>query len=114
MATYTTAASTFPRSVIITVTQSSVDNGRLYFDTEECADFFPADAIGPRSSPIDKHVTINAGGHPYFGEIRICSGTRLSPRRSFESFLRQIRAEAGTQLRVTRLSEREYRIDPCS
>lgn len=97
----------------IDITGATLRNGRLYFGASD-RDFFPTDALGDRSA--DGHqgrpVRLCAGADTHATDIRVCSGRRLSPRRSFANYLKSIGAGEGTRLRVTRTSEREYQIEP--
>jgi hypothetical protein len=96
----------------IPLIQSSIDNGRIYFAPTDVK-FFPADSYGDRAG--DGHrgtpVTFRAGGDEYETDIRISSGQRLTPRRSFAAFLKAVRAVEGATLRVTRTADREYQVE---
>ena len=88
-----------------------INNGRLYLPASD-KDFFPQDSFGDRPGRTPgKPVEILAGGKPYATDIRLSSGTRISPRRSFGAYLKSIRAKVGERLRLTRLTERSYRLD---
>ena len=96
----------------ITLIQSSIDNGRIYFPITD-AKFFPSDSLADRIGGGYK-------GQPVFflastfcieTDIRISSGQRLSPRKTFAPYLKSLRATAGEKLLVFRVNEREYRIE---
>lgn len=96
----------------IELIQSSIDNGRIYFSIDDIK-FFPTDSLSDRESGghEGKDVTFIAGGKEFIGPIRISSGQRVSPRRSFGSYLKSCGAKAGDRLIVTRTGEREYQVD---
>ena len=105
------------RSRQIELIQSSIDNGRIYFPISD-AKFFPSDSYSDRESDGHKgfEVVFLAGGQSFVGPVRICSGQRLSPQRSFARFLKEVGAVAGDKLVVTRTADREYEIRhvPCA
>jgi len=63
---------------------STVRNGRIYFSLSDVK-FFPADSFADRESDGHKGnpVEFVAGGASYTSDIRVSSGKRLSPRKSF-------------------------------
>jgi hypothetical protein len=93
----------------IVLTGSTIRNGRLYFSTND-AKFFPADSYSERETTGHKGAPVKfvGAGLTFESAIRIISGLRLSPQRSFASLFRKIGALEGGLLRVTRISEREY------
>ncbi len=95
----------------IELIQSSIDNGRIYFPITD-AKFFPVDSYSDRESDGDKgaEVVFTANGHCFAGPIRLFSGHRISPQRSFASFLREVGAVAGDKLIITRIADREYNV----
>ncbi len=95
----------------IELIQSSIDNGRIYFPISDVT-FFPTDSLSDRELEGHKgtDVLFLAGKHRYVGPIRVSSGRRLSPQRSFAQFLTEFGAIAGDKLVVTRNSEREYEV----
>ncbi len=95
----------------IEITASSRDNGRIYFPATDLS-FFPADSLSERSRKGHKGRTVvfRAGGRKLETDIRIYSGQRLSPRKSFAFFFRQVGAKAGGLLRVVRDTDREYSV----
>lgn len=97
----------------IALIQSSIDNGRIYFPTTD-AKFFPADSFADRTRDGHKGepVVFIAGALRIETDIRISSGQRLSPRKTFAPYLKSIRAIAGDRLLVNRRGEREYSIEP--
>ncbi|NYT79047.1 hypothetical protein H0A71_18825 [Alcaligenaceae bacterium] len=94
------------------ITQSSIDNGRIYFSSNDI-DFFPADSLGGRGK--DEHasatVSIQAGNITQETDIRHSSSVRISPRKSFKAWLKEIGATDGDKARLYRISERQYRIE---
>lgn len=96
----------------IELIQSSVKNGRIYFPSSDIK-FFPADSYADREATGHKGKTVSfhVGGKILETDIRISSGKRISPRKSMAFFFRQIGARAGAILKITRLSEREYRVE---
>ncbi len=95
----------------IEIIQSSIDNGRIYFPITD-AKFFPSDSLSDRESAGHKgsDVTFITGDAELVGPIRISSGQRLSPQRSFAQYLKSISARAGDKLVVVRRSERVYEV----
>lgn len=95
----------------IELIQSSITNGRIYFPTTD-AKFFPADSYSDRKREghVGTEVVFLAGSHRFAGPIRVSSGQRLSPQRSFARFLKEVRAVAGDNLVVTRTSDRDYKV----
>ncbi len=95
----------------IELIQSSIDNGRIYFPIS-LIKFFPEDSLSARASDGHKgtDVTFIAGSHRFVGPIRVMSGTRLSPTKSFSKYLKEVAAKVGDFLVVTRASDREYHV----
>lgn len=91
---------------------STIRNGRIYFLPTD-VNFFPANAYGDRAGDGHKgeHVRFKSAGLTIETDIRISSGQRLSPRRSFAFFLKKAGAVEGGVLRVKRVSEREYEVE---
>lgn len=96
----------------IVLTGSTIRNGRLYFSTKD-AKFFPADSYSDREKIGHKGEPVKflGAGLTFESAIRINSGLRLSPQRSFAPFLRKIGALEGGLLRVTRVGERGYNLE---
>lgn len=95
-----------------TITQSSIDNGRLYFDAAHQS-FFPSDALGGRSG-ADKapgHVSIEIDGVCFDTDIRLSSSVRISPRKSFKTWLAAVKAHDGAKARLYRASDRHYKLE---
>ena len=95
----------------IEVTRSSVTNGRIYFPISD-AKFFPTDSLSDRERDghVGLSVVFKAGEYVYDGPIRLISGQRLSPKRSFAKYLMSVEAKSGDRLLVSRTSEREYSV----
>jgi hypothetical protein len=95
----------------IELIQSSIDYGRIYFPIGG-AEFFPSDSYSDRESDGHKgiEVVFLAGNRRFVGPIRILSGQRISPQRSFASFLTDVRAVAGDKLVITHSADREYKV----
>jgi hypothetical protein len=90
---------------------STLRNGRIYFNTSD-QDFFPADSYGDREG--NNHgvaVEFVAGAEVLHSDIRYLSENRIGPRKSFAAYLKSVRAQEGKRLRVTRLSDRKYKVD---
>lgn len=103
---------TFPSNmnhIDFTITQSSIDHGRLYFEGVPKG-FFPPDAVGGRGAAehAPTLVTIVAGGDSVDTDIRENSAVRLSPRKSFSPWLRSVRAIAGGTAHLVRTGDRTY------
>lgn len=96
----------------IRLIQSSIDNGRIYFSITD-AKFFPSDSLADRFGDGHKGqpVFFLAGTFRIETDIRILSGQRLSPRKTFAPYLKSLLATAGEQLLVFRVNERDYRIE---
>lgn len=96
----------------IKLIQSSIDNGRIYFAITD-AKFFPPNSYSDRERDGYKgaEVVFLAGSHRFVGPVRISSGQRISPQRSFARFLKNVGAVAGDELVVTRTADREYKIE---
>ncbi len=94
-----------------TITQSSLDHGRLYFEGTPKG-FFPTDVLGGRGSAdlAQVAVCIVAGDDAVQTDIRVSSTVRLSPRKSFRLWLRSVQAVAGGSARLHKTAEREYRL----
>lgn len=95
----------------ITLIQSSIDNGRIYFPITD-AKFFPADSLADRSGSghTGELIVFIAGALRIEIDIRISSGQRLSPRRTFAKYLKSLNAAAGERLQISRTGEREYHV----
>lgn len=96
----------------IELIQSSIDNGRIYFPVTD-AKFFPPDSYSDRerAGHGGTDVVFLAGSHSFVGPIRISSGQRISPQRSFARFLKEVGAVAGDKLVISRTEDREYRVE---
>lgn len=95
----------------IELIQSSIDNGRIYFPITD-AKFFPAESLSDREREGHKgsDVTFKAGGYEFVGPIRVSSGQRLSPQRSFAKYLTSIGARAGDTLVIQRIGDTLYEV----
>lgn len=96
----------------IVLIQSSIDNGRIYFPIND-AKFFPADSLADRASDGHKGepVLFRAGSFEIESDVRIYSGQRISPHKTFAPFLNSVSASAGDKLRVIRDGDREYTVE---
>jgi hypothetical protein len=96
----------------IEIIGSTIRNGRVYFSSSD-VNFFPADSFGDRAGDGHKGnpVEFVAGNNIYRTDIRVSSGERLSPRKSFAPFLREVGAVEGALLRVHRVADRTYRVE---
>ena len=96
----------------IALIESSIINGRIYFPSTDIK-FFPADAFADREISGHKGnvVLFYVGGKKLETDIGICSGKRISPRKSFAFFFREVSAKSGEVLKISRLSDREYQIE---
>lgn len=95
-----------------TITKSSIDNGRIYFDAIEL-NFFPDDATGGRSGDelaINK-IVIHAAGQVIETDIRFSSNVRLSPRKSFRKWMRSQQVLEGGRARLHRVADRSYNLE---
>ena len=90
---------------------STIRNGRIYFSSTDIK-FFPADSLADRETDghKGKDVTFIFAGYSILTDIRISSGQRISPRKSFGKPLADIGALEGGKLVVERTSEREYHV----
>lgn len=95
-----------------TITQSSIDNGRLYFDAAH-TNFFPSDVMGGRGAQEHAVATvrIEGGGDTHDTDMRVSSSVRISPRKSFTKWLAAVRAVEGGKARLHRISERHYKLE---
>ena len=96
----------------ISLIQSTINHGRLYFARTD-KDFFPLDCFGDRKKSGYKGDTIifSGAGLSFETFVRVLSGTRISPQRSFAPYLRSVAAKPGGVLRVTRCSARLYSLE---
>lgn len=95
----------------IFLTGAMLRNGRLYLSYSDKR-FFPEDSLGERSGEKKGiPVTFVVNGQSFESDIRLSSGQRISPRRSFSSFLQSVRAREGGRVRVHRVSDRVYRLE---
>ncbi len=94
------------------ITQSSLDNGRIYFEASQ-KDFFPAESIGGRGAHehAATQVHIDAAGDLIETDIRISSAVRISPRKSFRAWLRSQQAVDGGKARLHLVSEGSYKLE---
>lgn len=104
----------------ITLSEATVDYGHISFSKIGDSDFFPRDCFGDhglKGSKGDSVVfkclakDVDAFIEKVETDIRLMNGDRLSPRRSFQRYLRQVGARPGDTLLVTRTQEREYRVE---
>lgn len=95
-----------------TITQSSIDNGRLYLEAIHTG-FFPPDAVGGRGKKelAPTTVCIDANGDFHDTDLRVSSSVRISPRKSFKKWLAAVRAVSGDTARLHRVTERQYRLE---
>ena len=86
--------------------------GRIYFSTADVK-FFPPDSYGDREGEGHKGipVTFTGAGCTFETYIRINSGQRLSPQKSFARYLKKVGAITGSHLRITRIAERGYSLE---
>jgi hypothetical protein len=96
----------------IELIEATIDHGRIYFPSSDIA-FFPADALADRAENGHRGqaVVFQAGGEEFKTDIRVSSGQRISPRSSFARYLKSVAAQPGEKLLVTRVSDREYRLE---
>ena len=116
----------------ITLSEATLDYGHITFSKKGDSDFFPKDCFGDHGlngskgdsvvfkclvSDVDAFIRRAERGLPTEAEweiesdVRVMHGDRLSPRRSFQRYLRQVGARTGDTLLVTRTQEREYRVE---
>lgn len=90
---------------------ASIRNGRIYFPSSDLK-FFPTDSLSDRSrnGHKGKDVTFRAGDYEFTGPIRICSGKRISPQRSFAKYLKAVGAQTGDKLLVYRVKADLYNV----
>lgn len=95
-----------------TITQSSIDNGRLYFDAAHTS-FFTTDVIGGRGAREHAlaNVRIDAAGETYDTDMRFSSSVRISPRKSFKRWLAAVRVVEGGQARLSRIAEDHFKLE---
>ncbi|MCQ9377750.1 hypothetical protein [Methyloversatilis sp. XJ19-49] len=93
------------------ITQSSIDNGRLYLDAAHRS-FFPEDCLGGRGTTEHAHgaVAIEANGELFETDIRV-NTSRISPRKSFKSWLKSVGAVTGKTVRLHKLAERHFKLE---
>lgn len=96
----------------IVLIASTINHGRIYFSTTDVL-FFPSDSYGDRKRDGNKGVpvTFSGAGFTFETYIRISSGRRLSPQKSFASYLKGVGASEGGRLRITRITERKYGLE---
>jgi hypothetical protein len=98
-------------SIPVIVNQSSIDNGRIYID-QEYKSFFGNIQFGSREATNKgTNVVIEANGTKYEGDIRISSGAKISPRKSFKTYLSAIEAKADDSFQLSKISDGHYRLD---
>lgn len=99
-------------SIPVIVNQSSIDNGRIYID-QKYKSFFGNIQFGSKNSTTKgTDVVIEANGTKYEGDIRIFSGVKISPRKSFKAYFATIKAEADAPFQLSKISDGHYRLDP--
>ncbi|MEO8298468.1 MAG: hypothetical protein ABI574_11740 [Burkholderiales bacterium] len=100
------------QSIDFTITQSSIDNGRLYFEAGHI-NFFPSDAVGGRGATEHAagKIHIAASGVEVETDIRQSSTIRISPRKSFKNWLNLVCAINGGTARLHRIAERYYTLE---
>ena len=96
----------------IELSGSTIRNGRIYFDVADQS-FFPMDSFGDRTRLKGKGgtVTFIAGADSHQTDIRMISGVRIGPRKSFARYFEAIKAVEGGKLRVVRVAERTYKFE---
>jgi len=94
------------------ITQSSIDNGRLYFDAVHQS-FFPSDALGGRAATAraQGQICIEVNEECFDTDIRLSSSVRISPRTSFKRWLASVRAHDGAKARLHRVADRQYKLE---
>lgn len=94
------------------ITQSSLDNGRIYFEIFHTS-FFPSDVIGGRGANelAPAQIAIDAAGQNVATDIRISSNVRISPRKSFRAWMRSQHAIAGGKARLHYVDKRNYKLE---
>jgi len=94
------------------ITQSSIANGRLYFDAVHQL-FFPSDALGGRAATAKARgqICIEANEESFDTDIRLSSSVRISPRTSFKRWLASVRAHDGAKARLHRVADRQYKLE---
>jgi hypothetical protein len=99
------------RYIDFDIIQSSIDHGRLYFAKSTQA-FFPADAFGGRGATehASASISIEAAGETFDTDVRL-SGPRVSPRKSFKTWLNAQHAVAGAKARLYQTGERTYKLE---
>lgn len=99
------------RYIDFDIIQSSIDHGRLYFAKSTQA-FFPADVFGGRGATehAKASISIEAAGETFNTDVRL-SGTRVSPRKSFKTWLNAQQAVAGAKGRLYQTGERTYKLE---
>ena len=99
-------------SIEVTLSESSIKNGRIYFARSD-EQFFPPDTLSNRSADHAGTGTVKFIAGPFIIEttIREKSSLLISPRKTFAPYLKAVRAEAGDRLRVERRSPREYVVE---
>jgi hypothetical protein len=96
----------------IELNDSSITNGRIYFSASDKA-FFPSDSFGTRDGEEKGDaVTFDIVGEQVSSDIRLVSGQRISPRKSFARFIKALKAKSGDKWRVTHVDKRRYKIEP--
>jgi len=101
----------------ITLSEAQVDYGHISFSKIGDSDFFPRDCLGDHGRKGSKGDSVvfkclaKDVDASIETDIRLMNGDRLSPRRSFQRYLRQVGARPGDTLLVTRTQEREYRVE---
>jgi hypothetical protein len=100
-----------PSFLDIQLIKSTLDHGRIYFNTSDHA-FFPANSYGDRErGKRGIPVEFVAGSDVIQLDIRYLSGNRIGPRKSFAAYLKSVRAEEGKKLRVIRGAHRKYKVE---
>jgi hypothetical protein len=95
-----------------TIIQSSIDNGRIYFDACH-KPFFPADALGGRGKAehASGKIQIEVYGEMIETDIRESSSARISPRNSVKSGLKSVGATNGANARLHPVNDRQYALE---
>jgi hypothetical protein len=101
-------------SIVITLTGGNIRNDHVYL--RDHLDFFPKDAVGAPAAKdgLGRLLTVHFAGASEPVETDIAGGrTKLffRARKPWGEFFRRHGLAEGDAVRITRLDEREYRVD---
>ncbi len=103
-----------PSAISITLTDGNLNNNHFYLRSH--LSFFPADAVGAANAAdgTGTPLTIHLAGAAEPVETDIAGGNKsfLRSRGPVGAFFRRHGLRAGDEIRVERVSEREYRVTP--